>query len=261
MKIKSMKEIEPKPAKCIEVDDPSRLFAVGGESGKELLTHNSVAQRNILFAAIMRPESWRVLCIDLKRVELSAYRAYSNVILGVATELEDALTVLRFGQQTMMKRYSEMEQLGVSNFLDLPEKSQALMIMVDEAGELLESSGVKALSENTKIQTKNGVKSLKDLQIGDEILDIYENPTTITKKYQPEDQTQYNLRIKKDSTQEKENFIAGKEHWWVAIIEDKDGIKQPEKLMTTEELYNFKKEQEKLPQQERSLIKFKKYKK
>jgi len=81
--------------------------------------------------------------IDLKKVELSVWRKYSNVVLGVATELEDALTVLRFAQQTMMKRYAEMEQLGYNNFLDLPEKGQALLVMVDEAGELLGSSGVK----------------------------------------------------------------------------------------------------------------------
>jgi hypothetical protein len=83
------------------------------------------------------------LGIDLKKVELSSWRAYSNVVLGIATTIEDALTVLRFAQQTMMKRYAELEQLGLNNFLDLPEKGQALMVMVDEAGELLSPSGVK----------------------------------------------------------------------------------------------------------------------
>lgn len=150
MKIKSIKEITPEPARCIEVDSPDRLFAAGGENGNAFVTHNSVVQRNIIFGCIMRPDSWRFLGIDLKKVELSSFRAYSNVVLGIATEIEDALTVLRFAQQTMMKRYAEMEQLGVNNFLDLPEKGQALLVMVDEAGELLSPSGVK--SEEAKAE-------------------------------------------------------------------------------------------------------------
>lgn len=143
MKIKSIKRIEPKLSRCIEVDAPDRLFAIGGEGEPQIVTHNSVAQRNIILGCVLRPESWRFLGIDLKRVELSSWRAYSNVVLGIATNIEDALTVLRFAQQTMMKRYSELEQLGLNNFLDLPQKGQALMVMVDEAGELLSPSGVK----------------------------------------------------------------------------------------------------------------------
>ena len=143
MRIKSLKRIDPKAARCIEVDSSERLFAVGGSSGATVVTHNSVAQRNIILGCVLRPDSWRFLGIDLKRVELSSWRAYSNVVLGIATNIEDALTVLRFAQQTMMKRYSELEQLGLNNFLDLPEKGQALLVMVDEAGELLSPSGVK----------------------------------------------------------------------------------------------------------------------
>lgn len=143
MKLQKITPIDPKESRCIEVDSPDRLFAVGGESGASVITHNSVAQRNIILGCVLRPDSWRFLGIDLKKVELSSWRAYSNVVLGIATTIEDALTVLRFAQQTMMKRYAELEQLGLNNFLDLPEKGQALMVMVDEAGELLSPSGVK----------------------------------------------------------------------------------------------------------------------
>jgi len=125
------------------VDAPDRLFAAGGENGRSVLTHNSVVQRNIIFSCIMRPDHWRFLGIDLKKVELSSFRAYSNVVLGIATELEDALTVLRFAQATMMKRYQEMETIGINNFLDMPDHGAALLVMVDEAGELLSPSGVK----------------------------------------------------------------------------------------------------------------------
>lgn len=144
MKIKSIRQIVPEVARCIEVDSPDRLFAAGGPDGVSFVSHNSVVQRSIILGTILRPDSWRFLGIDLKKVELSGFRAYSNVVLGIATTIEDALTVLRFAQQTMMKRYAELEQLGLNNFLDLPEKGQALMVMVDEAGELLSASGVKS---------------------------------------------------------------------------------------------------------------------
>lgn len=140
-KIKSITAIEPGMSRCIEVDSPDRLFLAGGRDGRSVASHNSVVQRNIVFGCIMRPESWTFLGIDLKKVELSAYRSYSNVVLGIATTLEDALTVLRFAQQTMMKRYADMEAIGVNNFLDLPEKGKALLVMVDEALRIIKPIG------------------------------------------------------------------------------------------------------------------------
>lgn len=105
----------------------------------------SVLQQNILTACLLRPKHWIPLGIDLKRVELSRYRAYG---MNVATELEDALEYLRFAQATMMARYAEMEKTGHNNFLDLQDAGQALLVMVDEAGELLGAEG--GSSEETK---------------------------------------------------------------------------------------------------------------
>lgn len=160
MRITSIEKIEPRMSRCIEVDSPDRLFAAGGEDGRSIVTHNSVVQRNIIFSTIMRPESWRFLGIDLKRVELSGFRAYSNVVLGIATELEDAVMVLRFASQTMMKRYAQMEELGVTNFIDLPERGQALLVMIDEAGELLsEGSSSGGTDEQKEISKLKGEAS------------------------------------------------------------------------------------------------------
>ena len=258
MKIKAIKEIAPEPARCIEVDAPDRLFASGGDDGMSILSHNSVVQRNIIFGTIMRPESWRFLGIDLKKVELSAFRAYSNVVLGIATELEDALTVLRFAQQTMMKRYAEMEQLGVNNFLDLPEKGQALMVMVDEAGELLSPSGVKALVSSTILPTPNGKITLEDLNIGDTIYDNYGKETVITNKYTPIEQSRYEMKITSDKTKTSETFTAGSEHNWVAYFTYPDGTVEGPEIVDTQYLYEFKKEQDKLSVEERTTVKFKK---
>lgn len=259
MKIKSIKQIAPEPSRCIEVDSPDRLFAAGGIDGASILSHNSVVQRNIVFGCILRPDSWRFLGIDLKKVELSGYRAYSNVVLGIATTIEDALTVLRFAQQTMMKRYAELEQLGLNNFLDLPTKGQALMVMVDEAGELLSPSGVKALSENTFIPNLNSRKNLKELQVGDTVFDNYGNTTVVTNKYIPTEQTRFDMKITRASNNTSETFVSGSEHNWVAYFEYANGEVEGPEIVDTQYLYEFKKYQDSLPLEERTQVKFKKY--
>lgn len=220
MKIKSAKKVTPGPAICIEVDSPDRLFAAGGAKGSSFLSHNSVAQRNIVFGTILRPEAWRFLGVDLKRVELSSYRAYSNVVLGIATTLEDALTVLRFAQTTMMKRYTEMETLGVNNFLDLPARGQALMVMVDEAGELLGATGAKALAAHTYIPNLNGRRNISEIEEGDIVFDNKGRYTRVLEKYIPEDQEQFDLVIANatsisSGSPSKEVIRTGSAHYWV----------------------------------------------
>lgn len=138
MNIKSIKPIEPEVSNCISVDSHDKLFAIGKDA--QLLTHNSVAQQNIIISCILRPEHWVILGIDLKRVELTRFRKFG---VKVATELETAVEFLRFAQAVMMKRYERMEELQVNDFEDLPENLQALMIMIDEAGELLSPTGAK----------------------------------------------------------------------------------------------------------------------
>lgn len=133
-----MKPIVPEKSLCISVDSSSKLFAVG-ERGN-LLTHNSVAQRNIIISCLLRPESWVILGIDLKRVELSPYRKFG---MTVATELGPAIDFLRFAQAVMMKRYERLEEEELNNFKDLPVPGQALLVMIDEAGELLSPTGAK----------------------------------------------------------------------------------------------------------------------
>jgi hypothetical protein len=261
VKLKKITEIEPKPSRCIEVDAPDRLFAAGGTDGRSVISHNSVVQRSIILSTILRPNHWRFLGIDLKKVELSSFRAYSNVVLGIATTLEDALTVLRFAQETMMKRYAELEQLGLNNFLDLPESGQALLVMIDEMGELLSPSGVKALSEETLIPTPTGLKKLKDLEVNDVIFDNYSQETLITRKYQPTEQSHFDLTISRDSDKEKEVIVAGSEHNWVAYFEHPDGTVTGPEIVDTTFLYDFKSKQEELPKDQRVKVKFKKYSK
>lgn len=106
---------------------PQTLVAGVTGSGK------SVLQRSIVAGCVLRPERWVMLAIDLKRVELSPLRQFG---VSVATDVPTATAFLRFAANVMMKRYEEMEQLGIQKFEQMPTPGQAIMVMIDESAEL-----------------------------------------------------------------------------------------------------------------------------
>lgn len=253
MKIKSLSPIEPKMARCISVESSNKLFTIGEKS--ELLTHNSVCQQNIIFGCLLRPKDWVILGIDLKRVELSRYKKFG---MNVATELGPAVDFLRFAQAVMMKRYERLEEAGENNFRDLAVPGQALMVMIDEAGELLSPTGSKALIGSTKIPTPMGYKLLKDIEIGETVYDNYNNPTEVINKYTPSTQKKYKISISNDSTGESEAFVAGEEHFWTVYTKDKKGTISGPYVWTTNTLNEFMQTEAKLPKEERTQLKIKK---
>lgn len=254
VKLASIKAIEPEESHCISVGSADKLFAIG-EQGT-LLTHNSVAQQNIIFSCLLRPEHWVLLGIDLKRVELTRFREYG---VNVAVDVPTAVDFLRFAQAVMMKRYTRMEDAGVNDFQDLPVPGQALLVMADEAGELLSPSGSKALSEHTVIPTPNGTTTMKELKVGDTILDNYGKPTTVKDKYEPEEQTHFKLSISSDKSGKSEDIIAGAEHLWVVSLKYPDGHVDDTRVIETQELKRFIDKQKQLPKEERVMLKIKKY--
>lgn len=150
-RIKNSTETEKEPVRCIKVDACDHLYAVNSN----VLTHNtgggkSVLQRLCVFHCIAASKDIKFLGIDLKRVELSPYTIFSDTVLGIATTLEDAVEILKFGNDQMMSRYDQMQKAGVNNFADLPNHGPALLIMVDECGQLLDMSGGKGSDEAKK---------------------------------------------------------------------------------------------------------------
>lgn len=263
MRVQSIREIEPEPSRCIVVDSEDKLYRVNnGEEGKGITTHNSVSQRNIVFGTIMRPESWYFLGVDLKRVELSSYRPYSNVVLKIATELEDAVNVLRFASQTMMKRYSLMEKLGKQNFLDLPSsdgvRSRALLLMVDELGSLLSPSGGKSLAASTPVRMADGsFKRIADVKVGDRILDPNYEAATVLDTYEPFNQKHLTVKVRKDGSESADAVVAGGEHLWTVYYLHPDGRRSGPDVVSTLEIQSFLKAQKELPENERIKVQMK----
>jgi hypothetical protein len=235
LRVKNSKRIPSEPVRCIKVDNLKHLYEI--QDGKHrILSHNtgggkSILQRNIVFHVITHSKEIKFLGIDLKRVELSTYKKYSDAVLGIATTLEDAVEILRFAQETMMNRYAEMEQAGKQNFLEMENAGSALLIMIDEAGELLDTSApAKALVGSTIIPNVEGREDLAHIAIGDHVIGEDGKPAEVKDKYEPVSQDRFSLTFRRTSDGAKESFIAGAEHWWTVYVNG------DERLLTTKEL-------------------------
>lgn len=224
------RKIEPGDAKvkCIRVDSDDHLYALSIHDRKNdkawLLTHNtgggkSVLQRNVIFHVIAHAKQIKFLGIDLKRVELSAFKPYSNAVIGIATVLEDAIEVLRFAQETMMNRYGEMEEAGKNNFLDMDNAGAALLVMVDEAGELLDTSAsAKALVGSTYVASLENRRNLADIRTGDHVLAEDGEWHRVIDKYEPGTQDRYSMTVRRDSDGNEETLLMGAQHQWTFLL-------------------------------------------
>jgi hypothetical protein len=137
--IVSVEPIPSVPGRCLMVDSPNRLFLAGRNM---VPTHNSVTQRTILLHALQSPD-WRVILVDPKRVELSAYRDHPNV-LRVAVELDESLALIEQLEREMQSRYVRMQEAGVNHFKQLETPLPAVLCMVDETFSLLAPTGIKS---------------------------------------------------------------------------------------------------------------------
>lgn len=260
--------------RCIEVDDSAHLYALAAPAG--LLAHNtgggkSVAQRSVVFHCIAHSSAIKFLGIDLKRVELSAYKQFSNAVIGIATTLEDALEVLHFAQETMMDRYGEMERAGKNNFLDMRNAGSALLVMIDEAGELLDtSSPAKALAGSTFVPTLEGRPDLAHVRRGDHVIGEDGRWHEVVDKYEPAAQDHYRVTVRREGDGAVEDIEAGAEHLWrvylpadlrealpvdVDVSEEADGLASA--VVTTEALKRLR---DAVPVDRRSEIRFRRSK-
>lgn len=137
--ITEIRPVPAVPARCIQVDSPSRLFLAGDAM---IPTHNSVTQRTILLHALQQPDM-RVLLIDPKRVELSGYADHPHV-LKIATELDESTQLFEQVEAEMQSRYQTMKDQRVNYFKNMQDPPPALLVMVDEAFALLSPENVKS---------------------------------------------------------------------------------------------------------------------
>lgn len=103
----------------------------------------STLQRTILFHALVHADTWRIVGVDPKRVEMGWLRKYPNVP-RIALNLEDGVQAVQDVRDEMMRRYEEMETAGVNHFQKLRIPPPAVLLMIDETYNFLAPEGIKS---------------------------------------------------------------------------------------------------------------------
>ncbi|MEK7571077.1 MAG: DNA translocase FtsK [Patescibacteria group bacterium] len=117
---------------------PHSLVAGTTGSGKSVLINSFIA--TLLFRA--SPQEVRLILIDPKRVEFSAYNGIPHLLTPVIVEPDKILSALKWAMHEMDKRYKIFAERGVRNIDSYNELSgfQALpyiVIFIDELADLM----------------------------------------------------------------------------------------------------------------------------
>lgn len=134
---------------------PHSVISGATASGK------SVLQRNIFLHLAKYQENWRFMGIDLKKAELShLYRRSPELVISIAQNMKDSISLLQTAQTLMDERHSLMKKYNVKTMKELKnipnirtdkalyvhnfksiDPFHSIMIMVDEVSMLLKKEG------------------------------------------------------------------------------------------------------------------------
>ena len=121
---------------------PHLLVAGATGSGKSIAIHS------ILVSLLYKnsPASLKLILVDPKRVELSAYDGLPHLATPVITENKKAISALRWAISEMDRRYDLLmgagrRDIGSYNKSEPPEPIPYLLIVIDELADLMTSYG------------------------------------------------------------------------------------------------------------------------
>jgi len=113
----------------------------------DLIHHNSVTLRNIIFHCLTHGDQISIALIDLKWTEFTPFKGMKNVV-AVANTVQEAVEVMRVAREVMYKRNQEMAKLGINNIVDYKPQKPTTEVMV--AGRKLSDD------QEIEIKTVNG---------------------------------------------------------------------------------------------------------
>lgn len=134
--IKNIEFVGIKEVFCVETD--THKFETN-----DLIHHNSVTLRNIIFHCLTHQDQISIALIDLKWTEFTPFKGLKNVV-AVANTVQEAAEVMRIGREVMYKRNQEMAKLGINNIADYKPQKPTDQVMV--AG--------RQLNDNDKVEIR-----------------------------------------------------------------------------------------------------------
>lgn len=131
---------------------PHLLIAGSTGSGK------SVALNAMLVSLLCArdPEDLKLIIIDPKRLEFTAYEDIAHLLFPIITDTKKAVPILKWVVRTMEQRYETMADNGARNILDYQKLSQNnpelekmpfIVVMIDELADLMMTAG-KAVEDS-----------------------------------------------------------------------------------------------------------------
>jgi len=126
-------------------------FEVPGSNsfvGNGFVNHNSVSIHSLLLSLLYKnsPDNLKMILIDPKRVELTAYSGIPHLIAPVVTESKKSLGVFKWALKEMDGRYEILESAGSRDIKSYNKKNPDnplpfIIIVIDELADLMSTYG------------------------------------------------------------------------------------------------------------------------
>lgn len=135
-------------------------MCVSTDTGKyefnDLIHHNSVSLRAIIFHILTHSNKVSVAMVDLKQTEFTRYKKFKDVV-GVANSVLETAELLRVAREIMNKRNKQMGKMDLQEFTDFRPKEPTDRIWIS-GRELQEDTVLKV-----RVNGEDREMSVKDI--------------------------------------------------------------------------------------------------